>query len=412
MGLLDNIDEPTMAMAMGLLGSGGYSRMPVSTGQGMAAGFGAFQEAKRAQQEMAMRRDMFDLNKQQHQMQLDQMQRAQADRDTAKANLQAYVSSMPDGPQKQLIIQAVQMGIPMTEVWKKLNPEAKLETVFTQDGREQKAWTAPGQDIVPVGGAKAMPLHFANTGGAIQGLDPMTGLPVGQGIAMQTSPDARLSAGTSRANALMADARARESQAFTQSQANKPVFNEAAGGFITAPRGMLPGEVRKVEGLSPKLTEDQAKATGWLVQAENAFNNMSAATKDQPSAARPGFPDVVAGIPSMGMGEALGNSMRGETRQKFVQGASSLSEALLRAATGAGVNAEEARQKVRELTPQIGDGELVIKQKMESIPLYIESLKVRSGGGANKVPGIFTAAENARAATPSANVVDFSKLRK
>lgn len=130
MGLLDNIDEPTMAMAMGLLGSGGYSRMPVSTGQGMAAGFGAFQEAKRAQQEMAMRqadagmrRDMFDLNKQQHQMQLDQMQRAQADRDTAKANLQAYVSAMPDGPQKQQIIQAVQMGVPMKDVWDRLNPK-------------------------------------------------------------------------------------------------------------------------------------------------------------------------------------------------------------------------------------------------------------------------------------------------
>ena len=217
MGLLDNIDEPTMAMAMGLLGSGGYSRMPVSTGQGMAAGFGAFQEAKRAQQEMAMRqadagmrRDMFDLNKQQHQMQLDQMQRAQADRDTAKANLQAYVSSMPDGPQKQQIIQAVQMGIPMTEVWKKLNPEAKLETVFTQDGREQKAWTAPGQDIVPVGGAKAMPLHFANTGNAIVGVNQITGQPVGQGLQMQVSPDARLSAGTAMRGQNMTDARARE----------------------------------------------------------------------------------------------------------------------------------------------------------------------------------------------------------
>ena len=54
MGLLDNTDDPTMALAMGLLGSGGYSRMPVSTGQGLAAGYGAYQDAKRQQQAQAM----------------------------------------------------------------------------------------------------------------------------------------------------------------------------------------------------------------------------------------------------------------------------------------------------------------------------------------------------------------------
>jgi hypothetical protein len=43
--------------------------------------------------------------------------------------------------------------------------------------------------------------------------------------------------------------------------------------------------------------------------------------------------------------------MRGADRQKFMQGSSSLSEALLRAATGAGVNKDEAAQKIQELTP-------------------------------------------------------------
>lgn len=284
MGLLDNIDEPTMAMAMGLLGSGGYSRMPVSAGQGMASGFGAFQEAKRAQQEMAMRqadagmrRDMFDLNKQQHQMQLDQMQRAQADRDTAKANLQAYVSQMPDGPQKQQIIQAVQMGIPMTEVWKKLNPEAKLETVFTQDGREQKAWTAPGQDIVPVGGAKAMPLHFANTGNAIVGVNPITGQPVGQGLQMQVSPDARLSAGTAMRGQNMTDARARENLTFQQQQAGKPQFKD--GYWVVPPgAGQATGQVIETplsappKGSAKANQQSSARIIPLLDQADSLLN--------------------------------------------------------------------------------------------------------------------------------------------
>ena len=48
-------------------------------------------------------------------------------------------------------------------------------------------------------------------------------------------------------------------------------------------------------------------------------------------------------------------------------------------------------QKVRELTPQIGDSEAVIKQKKDAIPMYIESLKVRAGPGAKKVSGFMDA---------------------
>jgi hypothetical protein len=55
-----------------------------------------------------------------------------------------------------------------------------------------------------------------------------------------------------------------------------------------------------------------------------------------------------------------------------------MSEALLRAATGAGVNKEEAAQKVIELTPQYFDKPEVIQQKLDAIPVYIESLKTRA----------------------------------
>ena len=63
----------------------------------------------------------------------------------------------------------------------------------------------------------------------------------------------------------------------------------------------------------------------------------------------------------------------------FLQGARSLSEAALRAATGAGVNYEEARQKIEELTPVYGDKPAVIKQKLDSVKVYLDSLKSRAG---------------------------------
>jgi hypothetical protein len=187
----------------------------------------------------------------------------------------------------------------------------------------------------------------------------------------------------------MTDARARETLAagrWTNDLANGVQVNMATGETRPITKDGKPIQTE------PKLTEDQGKATGWLVQADNAYKNMLKATDPKQGGnaanAETGLPDIVAGIPSFGAGEKAANLLRGEGRQKFLQAASSLSEALLRAATGAGVNESEARQKVAELTPQIGDEPGTRQQKMEAIPLYLESLKVRAGPGAAKLPTI------------------------
>lgn len=143
-------------------------------------------------------------------------------------------------------------------------------------------------------------------------------------------------------------------------------------------------------GKGANMTEDQGKATGWLVQAENAWKNMQANTAGQ----KPGAADAVAGLPMMG---AVGNTLRSASRQKFVQASESLSEALLRAATGAGVNKDEAAQKARELTPQWGEDASTTAQKNAAIPLYIESLKVRAGPGAAKAASVGANARSAPA---------------
>lgn len=153
--------------------------------------------------------------------------------------------------------------------------------------------------------------------------------------------------------------------------------------WATAPDGSarlepIPGGPKDpAGGGTPKLTEDQGKATAWLVQATNSWNNMSKVLKESPESAEPGINDLIA--PTM---PNLANMMRGQKRQKYLQAASSLSESLLRAATGAGITRDEAVQKVAELTPQIGDGPEVIKQKMGAIPAFIQGLKVRAGPGA------------------------------
>lgn len=149
-------------------------------------------------------------------------------------------------------------------------------------------------------------------------------------------------------------------------------------------------------------TEDERKAAGWFFQADNARRNMEQVIRSNPGAAYPTVPERAASfIP--GVGVDIANSIRPADRQKFVQASESMSEALLRAATGAGVNRDEQAQKVRELVPQLGDKPEVVKQKIASYDVYMNALKARAG---RAMP----------AGTPSGgaggNVVDFSTLPK
>lgn len=195
---------------------------------------------------------------------------------------------------------------------------------------------------------------------------------------------------TSRANNRDTIAATKEAARQGQYDAERGVIVDKVTGVA---RPVVGADGKPISTGTPKLTEDQAKATGWLSQAENAWKNMQTAMggvdakgkfKNQ-SVASPGFNDALAEVPSLGVASGLANTMRSANRQKFMQASSSLSEALLRAATGAGVTEAEAAQKIRELTPVFGDGDDVIKQKMDSIPVYLNSLKVRAGPGAKAV---------------------------
>jgi hypothetical protein len=130
-----------------------------------------------------------------------------------------------------------------------------------------------------------------------------------------------------------------------------------------------------------KPTEDQSKAAGWLNQTQQAYKNMQKVMfKTDTQGNKTLNLDVIQPSTQEKVYGVVGaqGAAQSPKRQQFVQAASTMSEALLRAATGAGINESEAAQKIAEITPQYFDSEAVIQQKLAAIPVYIESLKTRA----------------------------------
>lgn len=121
-------------------------------------------------------------------------------------------------------------------------------------------------------------------------------------------------------------------------------------------------------------SEDERKAAGWFNQANKAFADMTDAMALEKGAASPGLIESTPLLP-----QAFKNWSKSDARQKYSQAASAFSEAALRAATGAGINNEEAAQKIAELTPQLGDSDALIQQKNASLKMYLDSLQQRAG---------------------------------
>lgn len=167
---------------------------------------------------------------------------------------------------------------------------------------------------------------------------------------------------------------------------NQPIFRQNSGALFTYDQNGMPvaysGQVNP-KASSSQPTEDERKAAGWYFQADNARRNMAGIIAKNPGAAYPTVPERLTGLVPV-VGGDIQNSLRPEDRQKFVQASGSMAEALLRAATGAGINAYEADQKVKELVPQLGDKGGTVKQKMDAYQVYMDSLKTRAG---RAIPG-------------------------
>jgi len=153
-------------------------------------------------------------------------------------------------------------------------------------------------------------------------------------------------------------------------------------------------------------SEDERKAAGWFAQADLAVRNMDEALKLDPTASQEPLTEVLTtNIPLVG--DAITQSQRTPARQMFIQAAESMSEALLRAATGAGINEYEAKQKADELVPKYGDKLELIKQKRRGYDTYMASLRARAG---RAMPALETALQDVYAGMSEANDDDVVDL--
>lgn len=92
MGLLDNLDSPQMALAMGLLNAGGPSSRPVSIGQGLAQGVQQFQQAKDRQELLQQQRTMQQMNM----LKMSEMQRQIAENQKRNEALSQIRMQLPE----------------------------------------------------------------------------------------------------------------------------------------------------------------------------------------------------------------------------------------------------------------------------------------------------------------------------
>ncbi len=140
-------------------------------------------------------------------------------------------------------------------------------------------------------------------------------------------------------------------------------------------------------GAGGRTTEDQGKAAGWFVSGRQAMNDMRRVLTEDPKAADMGFGErtAIAVLPRS-LGEDAANAMRSPARQQFVNAAEAMTDSLLRAATGAGVNYDEAERKRRQLIPQLGDSAAVKEQKLRNYETEMAALAARAGPALDKLP--------------------------
>jgi hypothetical protein len=413
-GLLDARGGFNDPITMGLLGASQALLTPMSQGGGLGAAFGAFPAAQQAAEQRRMRELMLQAqmgnmqseteyrNAQMEASRQKAMRDAQIEAGRNSVYEQIAMQNMPTfrdasaaitgvnptadyvAPQNrrlsltpQLAAQAARFGIKPEEL------TAVFDAGLPEVARTIESIGANGSPVtqqvdkfgrrVGDGIAKPVEMKFLNTGGSQVAYDPFKGL-TGLSIANTMTPGETASNQVALANLGVS----RERLALDAARGRAP------SGYRENPDGSLSfipgGPADPANKLNGQPSEDERKAAGWLAQADNAYKNMLSAISRFPDAASPGFPDAVAGTPLIGPG--LAQMMRGPERQQFLQAASSLSEALLRAATGAGQNEAEARQKIVELVPQIGDKAPVRQQKMDAIPMYLASLNTRAGRAA------------------------------
>lgn len=128
---------------------------PRHRGGGVGSAFAAMPQAIQRAQEQAMRGRMMGLQEQQFGMQADEYRRKLAAAEQQRQMVARFAANLPP-EQRDAALLAPEKFIEL------MVPQApKLETIFDDQGREQKAWVrGPGSVPTPVGGAKQTPMPW------------------------------------------------------------------------------------------------------------------------------------------------------------------------------------------------------------------------------------------------------------
>lgn len=269
-----------------------------------------------------------------------------------------------------------------------------------------------GADIPPEVAAQIAAQERAAGGVQVGSMPGQRILPRGAGAEQERLQLARQAAARSEEAAQLAREAAAQRQQFGTIPAGFRV-NAAGTALEPVPGGPKPA--------GAAATEDERKAAGWFNQASRARQNISEVLLQNPGADQPGLYEAYG---PRGDSEGVidrtlqAQYVRSQSpgRQRYNQAISSFAEAVLRAATGAGVNRDEAAQKVRELTPQAGDSTEVRAQKLRGLDGYLDDLKTRAGRalapGNQGIPTVSTKAQYDALPSGTVFIEDGKQYRK
>lgn len=284
----------------------------------------------------------------------------------------------------------------------------------TQTAKDRLEATMPRLQEVDTGGAK----QFVDVNPITRGAAPTT-------FKKTATPDAVLSAETTRRGQNMTDARAREANALTRAGQDSAVTwqQDSNGNFVALPARLPAGQtagVQPVQALGPDgkpvrgkggdLTDAQSKALlfgGRMREADAALNALAAAGTQSPSRIK----QAVEGLPLAGpaLGAAANATVATPAQQQVEQAQRDFINAVLRRESGAVIADSEFDNARKQYFPAIGDSPQVIAQKaanrQRAIALMLEEVPQARRGAIDATAA--PAAAPARPAPPKVgDVVD------
>jgi hypothetical protein len=142
-----------------------------------------------------------------------------------------------------------------------------------------------------------------------------------------------------------------------------------------------------------KLTETQGKATTFAARMQDAENTIGKLEKQGVSG---------SDLRTMAAGSGFTNWLASPEGQEYRQAQENWVTANLRQESGAAIGKDEMAKDIRKFFPAVGDSPAVIEQKSRARQVAQRGMMMQAGPGAKEVPGIVGAPASPAATPPGA----------